>query len=144
MKKILNMQAIRQFIVIDDDTSTLFLCKFVIERVFENISVVTYSNPQNAVDYFLSTFNESPVATVVILDINMPELSGWDVLDEISKLEKKITDNLFVFIHSSSIDPKDKLQATSHPLVLGYLEKPLTPAKLEEMLVFEKDKSNTY
>lgn len=134
MNNKLDMQTIEQFIVIDDDASTLFLCKIIIERVFNKMAVVTYNNPQHAIDYFLKIFNKSPVATVVALDINMPELSGWDVLNMLSTLDEKIIENLTVIMLSSSIDPKDEQQAASHPLVSGYFEKPLSAARLKQVM----------
>ena len=134
MNSKLDMQAIDQFIVIDDDPSMLFLCELIIGRVFDKMSVVTYNNPQNAIDYFINIFSKNPVTTVVMLDINMPELSGWDVLDLLTTLEDKIIENLTVIMLSSSIDAKDKQHATNYPLVLGYLEKPLTPARLKEVM----------
>lgn len=138
MNNKVDLSNIGLFIIVDDDTSSLFLSKIIIEMVFPEMKVDTYTNPQKAVDYFVNDLSEHSGATVLLLDVNMPKLSGWDVLNEIGKLDKKIIDQLGIFIHSSSIDPRDKLQATNHPLVLDYLEKPLTPANLEEIMELMK------
>ncbi len=133
-------QTIDQFIVIDDDASTLFLCKIIIERLFKDMTVTTYNNPQNAIDYFVNAYSDSPTKTVIILDINMPQCSGWEVLDVLNTLNKEVKESFTVIMLSSSIDPKDKMQAINHPLVLGYLEKPLTVARLDELLQTKADK----
>jgi CheY-like chemotaxis protein len=118
------------FVVIDDDVTTNFYNKLIISKTFVESEISTFSNPLIAVEYFQKTFIESPVKTIVLLDINMPYLSGWEVLDKIEALNDDAKSNLSTFIVSSSINPEDKRRALNHPLVSGYIEKPLDKEKL--------------
>ncbi len=128
------VQSIKQFIAIDDDQAILFMCKVIIQRTFKDMMVVTYPNPQMAVDYFNSQFAQHPVETVVLLDINMPQLSGWEVLDSFFVLGDDIKKYITVIMLSSSIDSNDKRRAIDHPCVINYLEKPLTVTKFNEVM----------
>ena len=132
MIEVPNMYPIKQFIAIDDDHATLFMCRVIIQRTFKDVSVVTYSNPQSAIGYFKNEFSLNPIETVILLDINMPEISGWDVLVSLHLLDNVLKEKINVIMLSSSIDAKDKQQAIEFPLVTAYIEKPLTIARLEE------------
>lgn len=123
----------KQIIVIDDDNATLFLCKIIISRAFLNLPLSTFINPEKAVEYFKNDFSNVPMETVVILDINMPQMSGWEVLDQLSLLDNHLIEKLNVVMLSSSIDPIDNARASKHPMVAGYLEKPLNIPSLKNL-----------
>lgn len=122
----------KRFVVIDDDVSTNFYSKLIIRKIFPESEVSTFSNPLDALEYFQNTSAKSSAITIVLLDINMPQLSGWEVLDKIEVNEVK--SNFSIFIISSSINAEDKKRAVNHPLVSGYIEKPINKEKLLKML----------
>ena len=132
MTQIAKVYSVKQFIAVDDDLASLFMCKVLTQRTFKDIPVVTYSNPQLAADYFQTEFSLNPVETVIFLDINMPEISGWDVLATLHLLKPNIQEKINVIMLSSSIDLKDKQHAIEFPLVTAFIEKPLSMARLEE------------
>jgi CheY-like chemotaxis protein len=121
------------FVVIDDDVSTNFYSKLIIRKTFPESEVSTFSNPLEAIEYFQNTSAKSPTNTIVLLDINMPELSGWEVLDKIEALNE-LKNTFSIFMISSSINAEDKKRAANHPLVSGYIEKPINKEKLSKML----------
>ncbi|MFC0261053.1 response regulator [Fontibacter flavus] len=59
----------------------------------------------------------------ILLDINMPEMNGWEFLDELSKME--LLSYIEVIMLTSSVDESDKQLARKYPLVVDYLTKPL-------------------
>ncbi|UPT66859.1 MAG: response regulator [Sphingobacteriales bacterium JAD_PAG50586_3] len=69
---------------------------------------------------------------IVLLDINMPTLSGWEVLNKIQQFNTQTIDLLSIYILSSSIDVDDHERATEIDMVLGYLEKPLSAAHIKQ------------
>ena len=123
----------KRFVVIDDDVSTNFYSKLIIRKIFPESEVSTFSNPLDALEYFKNTSAKSPATTIVLLDINMPQLSGWEVLDKIDEMNEVKT-NFSIYIISSSINAEDKKRAVNHPLVSGYIEKPINKDKLLKML----------
>lgn len=60
---------------------------------------------------------------LILLDLNMPGMNGWEFLDNFQKIGKNIT----VYILTSSIDSADYRKAQKYKLVKKYIEKPLNP-----------------
>lgn len=114
------------FVLIDDDPVSNMLAKNIIRRHFESTEFSVFTDPEEALA-FLEKIT-SPV--LVLLDINMPTLSGWDVLDRIELFPKQTNNMLQIYIVSSSIDIDDHDRASQNHLVLGYLEKPVTTAQI--------------
>jgi CheY-like chemotaxis protein len=71
---------------------------------------------------------------VVLLDIMMPKMNGFECLDELEKLDMDIKSVLKVFMLSSSIDRNDIRKAETHELVQKVLEKPLDVYLLKKSL----------
>lgn len=65
-------------LVVDDDFHIVELIKLYLEK--EGFTVITANNGKAAVDKFKS---EAP--DIIILDVMMPEMDGWDVCREIRK-----------------------------------------------------------
>ncbi|MFT4772688.1 MAG: CheY-like chemotaxis protein [Cryomorphaceae bacterium] len=67
---------------------------------------------------------------LIILDINMPQRDGWEVLDFIEDKNISFHKSRVVLL-SSSINPKDKTRAFSYDSIKGYLQKPLAKDDIE-------------
>jgi CheY-like chemotaxis protein len=124
------MQAVQQFVLIDDDPSSNFLCKMVISKTFQNATVLSFTRAAEGLRYLQEVFYYKPVPTVLFLDISMPVQSGWEVLKTIEIYGEHIKNELTVFMLSSSINPYDREKAKDNSFVIGYLEKPLLPDTL--------------
>ncbi len=111
-------------IVDDNDIDIAVNSKLLsIAKISEHISVYKCAN--QFLNYLRSTDFDSTTKHVVLLDIMMPEISGFDCLDRIKDFPAEITSKLFVFMLSSSIDRNDIRKAESYHLVQKILEKPL-------------------
>lgn len=127
-----------EFIIIDDDEMVNLLCGIAIRLAFsKDTEVKTFTQPDDGVNYLKDGNKKTDFKTVVFLDTNMPITDGWEALRIIEKLDESIKKQLSVFMLSSSIDPNDKKRAMEHPLVLDFIEKPLTVAKIES--IFKSD-----
>lgn len=124
----------KQFIIIDDDETTLFYSSVVLKKFFYYSEVISFKSPSKAVEYFYGTFTANPRETVVLLDINMPGLSGWDVLDKLKMLPQEIKQKLSIIIVSSFTLAQEKLTADDSELVIGYIEKPFSIKKLKDLM----------
>lgn len=125
------MKVPARFLTIDDDPLTNRLCSMAIAKAFETPNVLTFTEPETAIEFLEQEGSESRVHTVLFLDINMPSLTGWEVLDILKNSQDNLRDKLTIFVLSSSISPADKQKAQENPLVTGYLEKPLTSERLQ-------------
>ncbi|MCL6274197.1 response regulator [Muricauda sp. 2012CJ35-5] len=70
---------------------------------------------------------------LVLLDINMPVMNGWELLEELKKGPTAIRSNVQIHILTSSIAPEDLNLSKHYSFINGYITKPLTKADLENL-----------
>jgi len=61
---------------------------------------------------------------LILLDINMPAMDGWDVLDALSG--KPYCNNVWVILNTSSEEVADEMKSKSYAQVIAFNKKPLT------------------
>ncbi|MEQ9403255.1 MAG: response regulator [Cyclobacteriaceae bacterium] len=108
---------VKKILLVDDDDIFLVLGTITIEKLFPAAEIFTVPHGEEALEFLA----ENDV-DVMFLDLNMPILDGWEVLDELAKRERK---RMAIFVVTSSIDPSDREKANKHPLVYDLIEKPL-------------------
>jgi CheY-like chemotaxis protein len=128
-----------KILCVDDDPITLMLCRKVIERVEFAKEIDTVNNGEEAIKYFDTLFEEkinNPSVVypkLVLLDLNMPVMDGWDFLESFNKKDyQNIFNSTRFIVVSSSIDPYDINKAKTYP-VIGFLSKPVTKEMLENL-----------
>ena len=131
------MSRIERIIVIDDDPIVNFICGQVIKKYLPGIDVSSFGLPEEGLRFIQTEYMTSPVKTVLLLDINMPTLTGWEVLDELKPMEDIIKEHLRIYIFSSSISIEDRSLSSQHPLVKCFVEKPVTRQKLIDIMMQE-------
>ncbi len=111
--------------LVDDDPTQLMLNKMVISKVLDTDSIVTFTDGLAALDH-LATHQ----VDVIFLDLNMPNMSGMEVLEaiKVSRL------NIPVIMLSSSLDPAQINSCYSYENVTQYLVKPLNPERLKRVI----------
>jgi CheY-like chemotaxis protein len=121
----MNLSDIHFHLVDDNDIDTSVNMKLL---QLANISshVSTYSSAVK----FLSTMKESPATFsqgphIVLLDIMMPVMDGFECLAELEKMDASLTQNMHVFMLSSSIDRTNISKAEKFEMVKRVIEKPL-------------------
>jgi len=70
---------------------------------------------------------------IIFLDINMPKMNGWEVLDELNNMGEAAYQSMVIML-STSQNPADQQKAEAYPFVQGYLHKPLTEEALTEIV----------
>jgi CheY-like chemotaxis protein len=123
------------FIVIDDDRVNNKICRRIIHNVAPEAEIQTFFDPNAGLVHIQSSYGTYDAnAVILLLDINMPTLFGWEVLEEFKKFSVIIRQHFKIFMLTSSVDPGDKERASDNPLIAGYIEKPLTILKVKAML----------
>ena len=113
--------------VVDDDNIYQIIIKKLIERseMFSEIS--SFKNGKDAIDeLYNNTKNIGGIPDIILLDINMPIMDGWEFMDELGVIKPKINAEIMVYIVSSSIAIEDKNKSKNYENILGYLSKPVT------------------
>lgn len=130
----MNTQNTPRFIIIDDDPINNLICRKNIHIAFPEAEIQTFTNPQAGFDHISSEYDPAKAAkTILLLDINMPVLSGWDVLNMLTDLSGNLLEHLQIYMLSSSIATQDKQRADDCHIVEGFLSKPLTRQELEKI-----------
>lgn len=127
------MAAALRFLIIDDDKMNNFICHVTIKNCFRDAIVTSFEQPVEALGFIQNTYVHNPLPTILLLDLNMPELSGWDVLDELEKCNVSILNQLSIYILTSSVDQRDIERAKNNPHVVEFISKPLKKEKLMEL-----------
>lgn len=130
----MRLQEVSRFMIIDDDVLNNEISRMYIKLAFPETEIAVYSDPVIALDNIAK--EEQPPNTILFLDINMPVLDGWEVLDKLMVLPDSIKSHHKIFMFTSSISVADKTKAAEHPLVSGYVEKPLTIEHIENKFSF--------
>jgi two-component SAPR family response regulator len=116
-------------IVIDDDAVVLFLHKLLIKRSSLPSNIRTFKKAEEALEFLNTGAYATPV--LIFLDINMPQCSGWEFLDQIEKIPN--SDKFFVVMVTSSINLSDRKKAEKFSRVIDYHEKPLSKEACEKI-----------
>lgn len=127
------------FMLIDDNKIDLFICKKIIEKSSDNHSVRTFQRACSALKFLeifekKSEYQEVFLPDVILLDINMPEMTGFQFLEEFNKLEKLIEKPIKIFMLSSSTNIHDVIKVKSEKHCVGFISKPLTVEGLNKIM----------
>ncbi len=121
------------FILIDDNDIDLLLHHKIIELASPNTPISSFTNGEQALDYLKSI--EQPESYIILLDIKMPLMDGFQFLDIFNHLEEDLKTHSKIFILSSSTNQYDISRANNNPLVSAMITKPLSKEHILRLLI---------
>jgi CheY-like chemotaxis protein len=111
----------KKIVLVDDEETVLIMTKSMLENDYE---VITAGSGKEALQLFLQGF----VPDLVLLDLVMPGMGGWDTfirIRDLSKLHK-----VPIAIYTTSEDPKDR----AHAQEIGAVDFIKKPANKDDLL----------
>lgn len=118
---------VKQVIIIDDDKLSNMVSVMMLRRISEAIPVTSFTNPIDGFESVkgLEHTTQLPGSVLLLLDLNMPEMTGWEFLKLFKTLDARLRSIYHVFILTSSVDDRDIELAGQHSVVEGFISKPL-------------------
>jgi DNA-binding response OmpR family regulator len=110
--------------VVDDDETTHYLVSVMLKAQLPGVNILQF---MSAVEYLEEYHKGNGHADAMLLDINMPKMSGWELLSKLQPEGFSTTVHMF----SSSEDSRDLIRVSEYACCKGYIVKPLTFEKVK-------------
>lgn len=129
--------------LVDDSAIDNFVNKKVIKRYGFADEVIEFTKAQQALKYLIKINNdpEAEIPSLIFLDLDMPEIDGFEFLAALSLLSEKIRKHLSVVILTSSINPTEIEMCRKSESILTFLHKPLMKNNLDAIDLMLSEKS---
>jgi CheY-like chemotaxis protein len=129
------MERLKTLILVDDDEIIVYLTKRTIKETNLVDLMEVFRNGKEAINYLIENAeNLDLLPEVIFLDLFMPEMDGWQFLEEYKKIKSKIGKPITIYIITSSISPEDISRAKSISEVSDYIIKPVTRENFIEII----------
>lgn len=112
--------------LVDDNEADNFLHKLVLERAGWEGEIRVFERPEHALEAALDEALSLPA--VVLLDVNMPRMSGWEWLARAAKASPSMLQRVRVHVLTTSVDTVDVDRAKAVTGLAGVIQKPLSAA----------------
>lgn len=122
-----------EFIIVDDSVFDLFTQEKLLLKSGLTETVRTFNSPQQAIEH-LREHGEGMPETVILLDLQMPGLNGFEFTQHYGLLPEAVRKRIRLFMISSTVDISDIEEAESNPYIIRLLSKPLEIPVLRELL----------
>lgn len=110
--------------LVDDQSIANFITKKLLELEGFEGSIKDFTNPVEALEHI-----QQEESSLIFLDLNMPEMDGWQFLDELKARNVRHK----IVILTSSTSKLDIERAKEYPCVIKYMVKPMKKDKIGEV-----------
>lgn len=112
--------------LIDDDDIFNTLNSAIIKFVDEEYKIVIFKSGKEVLTYLKKNTTSFIPPEIVFLDIRMPNVNGFELLDILAEMKQHPFEKSKVFMLSSTLNEKDLERTKAYPIISAFLGKPLT------------------
>lgn len=131
------MNTKRTVCIIDDDKVYTFGVKKIIKSYLPENDVITFENGKEALEGLLKLHDSGKeLPDLILLDIEMPEMNGWDFLTEFDAIRSKTEKVIDIFVISSRVDKntEELYKVEWDEKVSDFIKKPVQIQALKKLL----------
>jgi CheY-like chemotaxis protein len=128
------MKKVKCILLIDDDETTNFINELMISEMDITDQILQAQNGKEGIDLLLSQVeNKQCLPEVILLDINMPVMDGFEFLEEYQKLDIPGKSSVVIVMLTTSLHPTD-MERTKNAGITDYINKPLKENSIKQIL----------
>jgi CheY-like chemotaxis protein len=124
-----------EIFLVDDDEVFNYLNTAVIHHTDDAIKVKAFKSGEELLGYVSANRQNIVFPDIMFVDIRMPNIDGFELLDMLSKDESKPFAQTRIYMLSSTLDHRDLEKARQCKMVKDFLSKPLTKELLQGIIV---------
>lgn len=126
---------IPNFIIIDDSRLDCFIAEKIIQNSGTYSSVKSYMEATEAYEAIKNgLIGDDSIITIIILDIQMPVMNGFQFVEVFEQLPKEIQSKFAIFLFSSSINENDKNRLDNYPSIIRFYSKPISKDTVAQII----------
>ncbi len=124
------------FIVVDDTELDHFIAKKMILHADKRFDVKPFYEALSALDYIKSEGEllKSDTFTLILLDIYMPIMNGYEFLDAFEQLDPAIQEKYYIVVLTSSHEPADVTRVNTYKSAREMISKPILAEDLSVVI----------
>jgi len=110
-------------LIVDDDKAVRFFHRVMVSQSGLSDNPLSFNNGNEAFQYLTENYNNTDTY-LLLLDINMPEMDGWQLMDALK--DEIYRNQVYIIMVTSSVDKADHERAKMYSIVMDVVEKPIS------------------
>lgn len=124
----------KKLFLVDDDEIFRTAATVLLGQNLPEYEIVQFENGLKVYEKLIDLAETAEVLPeLLLLDINMPVMNGWELLEELKSAPAQIRQKINIQILTSSIAPEDLNLSKTYEFINGYVTKPLTTSDIENL-----------
>ena len=124
-----------KYLLIDDEEVFNFIHSQIIRLTDEFAEINEVRSSSEALGIIQNnTTSKENFPDILFIDINMPEMNGFELLTQLQQLAPTFPKQIEIYIVTSSLFESDRLKAKTYPIVTGFIEKPVSNQQIRDII----------
>lgn len=132
----MNSTRLKRVLLVDDDGTTNMLNKLFLKKLIPDLDIDAVTDGHRALDFIEANINEIDQGSfLLILDIEMPIMNGWQFLEAFDILfRKEEKEKIVITVLTANNSEEVTYRALSYPQVKECLHKPLSDINFRSII----------